>query len=123
MPHFKFLATRYADKIRFAVVVMTKDNTYTEKKIQEKYGLAVPILFDTSLASLCGVYSTPQAVLLDNDHTLYFRGNYNRSRYCTDKNSNYAQMAIYSLLAYNQQPVFNQFALTAYGCSLPSCKK
>lgn len=123
IPHFKFLATEYADKISFAVIVMTKDKSYTEKKIREKYGLTVPVLFDTSLASLCGVYSTPQAVLLDNNHSLYFRGNYNRSRYCTDKKSNYAQMAIDSLLADNQQPVFNRYALTAYGCSLPSCKK
>lgn len=123
IPHFKSLVTEYADKISFAVVVMTKDKSYTAEKITEKYGLTVPVLFDTSLAGACGVYSTPQAVLLDNNHTLYYRGNYNRSRYCTDRKSNYAQMAIDSLLAYHQQQVFNRYALTAYGCSLPTCKK
>ena len=123
VPHFKELAATYADQISFAVVVMTKDKDYTESYIREKYGLTVPVLFDTSLAGTCGVYSTPQAVLLTADRTLYYRGNYNRSRYCTDKKSNYAQTAIDSLLHNRQEPAFNQYALTAYGCSLPGCKK
>jgi peroxiredoxin len=124
MPHFKELAKTYGDKINFAVVVLTKDKDYTEATIREKYGLTVPVLFDSSLAAACGVYSTPQAVLINTDQALYYRGNYNRSRYCSDKKSNYAQMAIDSLLANRQQPVFNPYALTAYGCSLPAgCKK
>lgn len=124
MPHFKELAKTYGDQINFAVVVLTKDKDYNEITIREKYGLTVPVLFDSSLAATCGVYSTPQAVLINTDHTLYYRGNYNRSRYCSDKKSNYALMAIDSLLAYRQQPAFNEFALTAYGCTLPEgCKK
>lgn len=123
MPHFKTLAVDYANKINFAVVVMTKDKSYTAEKIQEKYGLTVPVLFDSSLAIACGVYSTPQAVLLNTKQALYYRGNYNSSRYCTNKKSNYAQIAIDSLLADKPAPDFNQYALTAYGCSLPGCKK
>ena len=123
MPHFKSLANKYADKINFAVVVMTSNKNYTAKYIQEKFGLTVPVLFDTSLAVSCGVYSTPQAVLLNNNHTLYYRGNYNRNRYCTDQKSGYAQMAIDSLLANKQEPEFGKYALTAYGCSLPGCTK
>jgi len=124
MPHFKELAKTYGGKISFAVVVLTKDKDYTETTIRKKYGLTVPVLFDSSLATACGVYSTPQAVLINTDQTLYYRGNYNRSRYCSDKKSNYAQIAIDSLLANRQQPAFNHFALTAYGCSIPEgCKK
>jgi peroxiredoxin len=123
MPHFKLLANEYGDKINFAVVVISKDKTYTAATIRKKYDLTVPVLLDSSLAAACGVYSTPQAALLDDNHTLYYRGNYNRSRYCTDKKTNYAQMAIDSLLAQQQQPAFNKHALTAYGCSLPTCKK
>lgn len=123
IPHFKDLVKSYADKISFAVVVMTKDKNYKESSIREKYGITVPVLFDTSLAATCGVYSTPQAVLLTADKELYYRGNYNRSRYCTDKKSNYAQTAIDSLLASKPEPLFNNYALTAYGCSLPGCKK
>jgi len=124
MPHFKELAKTYGGKISFAVVVLTKDTNYTEAAIREKYGLTVPVLIDSSLAATCGVYSTPQTVLINTDQVLYYRGNYNRSRYCSDKKTNYAQMAIDSLLANRQQPGFNSYALTAYGCSLPAgCKK
>jgi peroxiredoxin len=123
MPHFKELAKTYGSKISFAVVVMTADKTYTAASISKKYGLTVPVLFDSSLAAACGVYSTPQAVLINTDQALYYRGNYNRSRYCSDKKSNYAQIAIDSLLANRLQPAFNPYALTAYGCSLPGCKK
>ena len=123
VPHFKSLVSEYGNKVNFAIVVLTKDKSYTAEKIQKKFGLTVPVLFDSSLAASCGVYSTPQAVLLGSDQALYYRGNYNRSRYCTDKTSNYAQMAIDSLLANKKNPVFNPFALKAYGCSLPTCKK
>ncbi|MDB5279119.1 MAG: hypothetical protein JWR61_4074 [Ferruginibacter sp.] len=122
VPHFKSLVNAYANKINFAVVVMTNDKNYTTAMIQKKYGLSIPVLMDTALAAACGVYSTPQAVVLDNQHRLYYRGNYNKSRYCTDAKSNYAQMAIDSLLAFQAHPVFNRQALTAYGCSLPTCK-
>jgi len=124
MPHVKELIATYGDKINFAVVVLTADKGYTAESISKKYGLTVPVLFDSSLAAACGVYSTPQAVLINTDQALYYRGNYNKTRYCSDKKSNYAQIAIDSLLANRHQPAFNHFALTAYGCSIPKgCKK
>jgi len=122
-PHFNSLVKRYGNQITFAVVVLNKSRDYTEAQIQGKYNFKVPVLFDTSIATLCGVYSTPQAVLLDDDRKLYYRGNYNRSRYCTDVSSNYAEIAIDSLLNNHSQPVFSHFALTAYGCQLPNCNK
>lgn len=123
MPHFKELAATYGDKINFVVVVMSADKKNTAAAVKNKYDLTVPVLLDTSIAGICGVYSTPQAVLLNADEKLYYRGNYNRSRYCADKKSNYAQIAIDALLASSKKPVFNNYALTAYGCSLPGCKK
>jgi hypothetical protein len=117
--HFKSLVKRYGDKVSFAVVVMNKDKEYTVKEVQDKIGLTIPVLLDRSLADSCGVYSTPQAVIINTDHKLYYRGNYNKSRYCTNKNSNYAQMALDSLMTNHPHPVFNQYALTAYGCQLP----
>jgi AhpC/TSA family len=121
--HFKSLVKQYGDKVNFAVVVLNKDTTYTISDIQSKFGLTIPVLFDRSIATICGVYSTPQAVLIDTDHKLYYRGNYNRSRYCTDVNSNYAQQAIDSLLSHRFNIVFNESALKSYGCQLPNCTK
>jgi len=123
IPHFKSLVSSYGDAVTFAVVVITTDTTYTEQSIRAKFDISTPVLFDTSLATSCGVYSTPQAVLLGAEHKLYYRGNYNRNRYCTDQKTNYAQMAIDSLLANRIPPAFNKYALTAYGCSLEMCKK
>jgi hypothetical protein len=123
IPQFRSLIKKYGDKVNFAVVVMTDEDEYTGKEIQDRFNAEIPVLFDTSLASTCGVYSTPQAVILDTHGQLYYRGNYNKTRYCTDPNTNYANIALDSLLNQRQYPHFNQFALKAYGCTLPECKK
>jgi hypothetical protein len=120
--HFKSLVKKYGELLDFSIVVLSKDAHYSPRDIQEKFELNIPVFFDHSIADACGVYSTPQAVIIYNDK-LYYRGNYNKSRYCTDKNTNYAEMAIDSLLHNNAKPVFNQYALTAYGCTLPTCTK
>lgn len=122
IPYFRSLAKKYGDKISFAVVVLNNQD-YTAQQIQKKFDLDVPVSFDSSLAAACGVYSTPQAVLLDAGRHLYYRGNYNKSRYCTDTRSNYAQMAIDSLFGNVARPVFAGYALRAYGCQLPACTK
>lgn len=120
IPYFKSLAKRYGDNILFAIVVLN-NRKYTAEEIRGKFELNVPVSFDSTIAAACGVYSTPQAVLLDSSQHLYYRGNYNKSRYCTDNRSNYAQMAIDSLFNNNRHPLFNAYALTAYGCQLPVC--
>jgi len=121
---FKSLVKQYSDRISFSVVVLTTDDSYTVADIQDKFGLTIPVLFNKAIADQCGVYSTPQAVLINSDNKLYYRGNYNKSRYCTDKKTNYAQLAIDSLLHKNVNPIFARAALTSYGCTLPDvCSK
>ncbi|HMG15973.1 MAG TPA: redoxin domain-containing protein [Saprospiraceae bacterium] len=123
IPHIQSLVRKYGDKINFSIVVLSKDSKYTVKEIQEKFDLNIPVLFDQSIASTCGVYSTPQAVIIDSNQKLFYRGNYNKSRYCVDTKSNFAQMAVDSLLKNNNTPIFNALATTSYGCQLPLCKK
>jgi len=120
--NFRALVKQYGGKVNFVVVVL-HNSYYTAKQIQDKFDLDVPVTFDASLATACGVYSTPQAVLLDARHKLYYRGNYNSSRYCTDEKTNYAKMAIMGLLNDHARIIFNQLALRAYGCRLPNCKQ
>ena len=120
VPFFKSLAKKYKDRITFAIVVLN-NSSYTARQIQDKFDVDVPVSFDSAIAASCGVYSTPQAVLLDANRHLYYRGNYNKSRYCTDTRSNYAEIAIDSLLNHVYKPVFSPFALKAYGCTLPVC--
>jgi hypothetical protein len=123
IPHFNSLVKKYGSQMSFSVVVINKTKEFSEDEIQKRFDLKVPVSFDASIAADCGVYSTPQAVILNEQQQLYYRGNYNKSRYCTDQNSNYAQMAIDSLLNKEVSPLFNPYAMTAYGCSLPKCTK
>lgn len=121
IPHFRSLVQEYGQEVSFGVVAMTKTSAYSESEIQGKLDLQIPVAFDSSLALACGVYSTPQAVLLDADGRLYYRGNYNISRYCTNKETNFAQQAIDSLLMNRHRPMFVEAALKSYGCKLPNC--
>ena len=122
IPYFKSLARKYKDKISFAIVVLN-NREYTASEIQNKFDIDIPVSFDSSIAAACGVYSTPQAVLLNVNRDLYYRGNYNRSRYCTDTRSSYAQLAIDSLFNNTNRPAFDMYALKPYGCELPVCTK
>jgi len=123
IPHFKSLVKQYGDRVSFAIVVLNKDKNCTQEEIQDKFDLTIPVSFDNSIAVTCGVYSAPQAVILDTNHKLYYRGNYNKSRYCTDKTSDFAQIALDSLLNHNHTPLFSTLATTAYGCQFSTCKK
>lgn len=120
VPYFKSLVRKYKDRMSFAIVVLS-NKAYSEKEIQDRFDVDIPVSFDSAIAASCGVYSTPQAVLLDPSRRLYYRGNYNKSRYCTDTRSNYAQIAIDSLFNHAYKPVFSTLALNAYGCTLPVC--
>lgn len=121
--HFKTLVKEYDNRIDFAVIVLTRKEKYSKEEIQRKFNLSLPVVFDSSYAADCGVYSTPQAAIIGTDHRLVYRGNYNKTRYCTDKKTNYAQMAIEALLSSRQQPSFDMSATKSYGCTLPVCSK
>jgi thioredoxin-related protein len=120
--HFKSLVKQYRNQANFEIVVMSNKN-YSTKDIQDKFEVTVPVLFDSAIAVACGVYSTPQAVIIESNGRLFYRGNYNRARYCADPKTEYARMALDSLLHHRLHPLFDLFALKAYGCRLPSCTK
>ncbi|WAC13179.1 TlpA family protein disulfide reductase [Dyadobacter pollutisoli] len=119
--HFQSLVREYGQEIDFVVVVLS-DQKYTAEKIQDKIGVDIDVIFDPSLAVRCGVYATPQAALLDREQKLYYRGNYNASRYCTDEKTAYAKNAIEALLKSQMLPIWSAKALKSYGCTMPVCK-
>jgi Redoxin len=120
--HFKSLVKQYSKDASFKIVVMSSKK-YTVKEIQDKFDISVPVLFDSAIATSCGVYSTPQAVIIDTNNQLFYRGNYNKTRYCADRKSEYARMALDSLLHQHFNIEFDSLALKAYGCQLPKCTK
>ncbi|HEY4338037.1 MAG TPA: redoxin domain-containing protein [Puia sp.] len=124
MPQFRALVKQYGRQARFAIVVMS-ETKFTAAELQAKFDLPypIPVLNDSAVAAACGVYSTPQAVIIDKDRRLFYRGNYNRSRYCNDEKTGYARLALAGLLDNNYTQHFDPLALKAYGCQLPSCTK
>jgi thioredoxin-related protein len=120
--HFKSLASTYSNRANFVVVVMN-NNKYTVEQVKAKYELTVPVINDVMLAKICGVYSTPQAAIIDTEGNLNYRGNYNTTRYCTNSKTEFARIALDALLSHQTSVRFNRLAVTAYGCSLPNCTK
>jgi len=118
--HFKSLVKTYHNQVNFAVVLLT-DKPNSVEEVKKRFGLTVPVVADSSVAAICGVYSTPQAVVLNADRELYYRGNYNKSRYCTDTKTSYALIALNGVLHQQNSLHFDQLALKAYGCKLPNC--
>jgi peroxiredoxin len=121
LDHFQRLIREYRGKADIYLVLQSQHPQDTES-FREKYKLDIPVILDNdeAIARLCGVYSTPQAVILDQQGRLYYRGNYNKTRYCTLPGSNYAQIALDSLLARKAPPSLEPAAYVAYGCQLPS---
>jgi thiol-disulfide isomerase/thioredoxin len=122
LDHLRWLHSRYKGEIQF-VAVLQGDTPNLQQEF-DKLKLDMPSVVDTSkqIANATGVYSTPQAVLLDTDSRLYFRGNYNASRYCITPETAFAQIALESMLARKPLPAFPPAASTAYGCPLPRRK-
>jgi len=119
LAHFKTLKEQYGNEIDFYVVVNSAEKVEPAKSLIDE-GVTIVVDNNKKLANACGVYSTPQAAIIQTSNRLYFRGNYNRSRYCTSKESNFVQMALDSLVANKRPPVFNELATNSYGCSLPT---
>lgn len=124
LAEFNRLVENYHQRIDFFVVVENAQNESDLKKIATKIHAKANLLLDIDkrLAKKMGVYSSPQAVIMQ-ESKLFYRGNYNKTRYCTDKNTNYAQIALEAMLAGKPQVVFDEKATQAYGCQLPDIDK
>jgi hypothetical protein len=122
LEHVRLLVKTYQHQVNFyAVLVTDKEEKVAIEEFKQNCDLPVPVIVDKdkSLAVAFGVYSTPQAVLLNTSHELYFRGNYNKSRYCTQKDTNFAEIALQHLLEGKLSPTLPALATQSYGCSLP----
>lgn len=118
-PGYKALLREYHKEFECFVVIQKSLNGLTEDEREFLSDLEVEVIVDKEkqLARKLGVYATPQMVLLNESNQVYYRGNYNLARYCTNPATNFAKMAIDSLLkdaAYS----FPAMAFSAYGCSL-----
>jgi len=118
--HVLNLKRTFGDRIDFVALVECPDGAAGLEALAD-HDLCMPAVADVdgNAAHALGVYATPQAVLLGADGRLYYRGNYNLARYCIDPRTEFARLAIESLLA-DDPPPEPRAAGPAYGCSLPS---
>lgn len=120
LKHFRSLTNQFKDKVKIYAVVPAYADVQQASEMIDDNRITILQDLDDQLANACGVYSTPQAVVIDASQKLFYRGNYNRTRYCTLKESNYAEIALTALVSGENPPIFNDFATQSYGCQLPS---
>jgi len=119
------LTVKQGQVLRF-VAVLQGDRT-PGQLLQAFQDLRLPMeaVVDVSgeVGRAVGIFSTPQAAVVDSDHRLYFRGNYNSSRYCTLSDTQFVRIAIEALLSGLSLPALPKVATTPYGCPLPRKNK
>jgi hypothetical protein len=122
--HLRELYDGYGQALDMLVVLQAKDTLEAIRKYRD-WNLPMAYVTDPEgkLAERCGVYTTPQAVLLSPDAQLYYRGNYNTGRYCVNRETQFARRALEALLAGQPAPAFPGAAQTAYGCLLPTLEE
>ena len=117
VPHFSSLIRKHENAVDFYIVVNLDEHV---SAVKETFGNEIRVIHDKekAVAKACGVYATPQAVIIDQNMMLFYKGNFNKSRYCTDPETNFAAIALEALLKQESAPVMGQLATTAYGCEL-----
>jgi hypothetical protein len=118
--HVRALSSRFAAEVTI-VAVLAEGEPAAMPAAYRALQLDVPHYVDADrrLADALGVYSTPQAAVLDRDGRLYFLGNYNRSRYCRERDTEFARIALEAAVAGLRAPAMSPAAAVAYGCPLP----
>jgi Domain of unknown function (DUF6436) len=112
--HVKSLIRQFGDSVSMYIVVPNQQDLI--KAQQEFDGQNFLVDEANAIAKTCGIYATPQAAIIDHAGKLFYRGNYNRTRYCTAKASNFAELSLVALLNKQPSPIFGLLATQAYGC-------
>lgn len=121
LDHVVAIARGFEGRARVVAVLQGEDAQASFAAFDERStGLARVADPDGAIAASVGAYSTPQAAILDRDGRLVWRGNYNVSRFCGDRETEFARIALECAVAGRALPPFPDVATTAYGCALPS---
>lgn len=121
---FESMYNGYRNQIEFVAVVQSSEpSDDLKERFQDLMGVAITTVVDKEgeLAKSLGIYSTPQAVLITPDNKVFYKGNYNASRYCTSKSTRFAEMALEDVLAGENAPRFaGDYPDLPYGCLIPA---
>lgn len=118
LEHVRDLIRTYGDRVT-VVAVLVEDSPDVLRRAYQALGLDVPFHVDDGrVARAVGAYSTPQAAVIDGAGHLVYRGNYNTTRYCRDRATEFARLALDATLAGRVLGPLPASATTAYGCPL-----
>ena len=119
--HVRTLARRYGGRVTFVALVQGSDDPDALVRSFDSWGVPMTVVADPGgrRAADLGAYSTPQSVIVDDAGRLFYRGNYNLSRYCVDERTEFTRIALDALVVDRPLPAFPPEATTAYGCPLP----
>jgi hypothetical protein len=121
LDHVRALARQYdGQALVIAVLQLEPGDSRSMERGAQRLGFPAIADFDGKLAAACGVYSTPQAVVIAGDGKLLFRGNYNASRFCTSPATEFARLALEAAVNAQAIPEAPVAATIAYGCALPT---
>jgi len=119
LDHVRQLVAAFGQDVVF-VAVLREGTPETLEAAYRDLGLDIPYHVDRGpLAEATGIYSTPQAAILDADGRLFYQGNYNVTRYCRDRETEFARLALERMGIGAPPPQFESAATVAYGCPLP----
>jgi hypothetical protein len=123
LDHVRQLVAAFGKDVVF-VAVLREETPETLERAYRALGLDIPYHVDPgALAEATGIYSTPQAAILDADGRLFYQGNYNLTRYCRNRETEFARLALERLRIGAPPSPFVPAATIAYGCPLPSRAK
>jgi len=123
LEHVVAIARELAGRARVVAVLQGADAKAAAAAFEARdTGLAHVSDPDGSIAASVGAYSTPQAAIVDRDGRLLWRGNYNVSRFCRDRDTEFARIALEHAVAGRDLPAFPADATIAYGCALPGAE-
>lgn len=137
--HLRQLSDEFAGRAEFVAVLEGEGEAAELEEAFAAWDLDLRTVVDSDggLAAAAGVYATPQAVVLAADGTLFYRGNYNVQRFCSERRTQFVRRALEALLppastadenaclvdggSYRDAPFdpLDPRACTAFGCPLP----
>lgn len=121
LDHVRELIAEFEGRVRVVAVLEAAERTTAlEQFAGLRLNCAVVVDTEGAIARQAGIYSTPQGVVLDARGRLYYRGNYNRGRYCTSPETAFVRLSLESCLAQQPAPKFPSAATVALGCELPA---
>lgn len=121
LEHVRGLRARFDGAADFLTVLETEsDPVAAEAEIRAMH-LGMPGVVDLKgeVSTAMGVYGTPQAVILDGEGRLYYRGNYNQSRFCPQESTEYVRLALTALAGGRALPPLPKEAGIPFGCPRP----